>query len=86
MDEFIVERYWPGVTEADVRAAAAALTGAGQADVRYLGSILLPGDEVVLFRFSAVSASAISKIGEQAGVRCDRVVPAIFFEMPGSGG
>jgi hypothetical protein len=80
MGGFIVERYWPGVTEADVRLAAAALRSAGGADIRYLGSILMPGDEVVLFRFDAVSAERLVASGEQAGLRCDRVVPAVFLD------
>ena len=80
MGGFIVERYWPGVTETDVQLAAAALRAAGGADIRYLGSILMPGDEVVLFRFDAVSARRVAASGEQAGLRCDRVVPAVFAD------
>jgi hypothetical protein len=80
MGEFIVERYWPGVTEADVRLAAAALRTADGADIRYLGSILMPGDEVVLFRFDAVSAEQVAASGARAGLRCDRVVSAVFLD------
>jgi hypothetical protein len=80
MGGFIVERYWPGVTEADVRLAAAALRSASGADIRYLGSILMPGDEVVLFRFDAVSAERLVASGEQAGLRCDRVVLAVYLD------
>ncbi|HEY2285889.1 MAG TPA: hypothetical protein VGH88_09120 [Streptosporangiaceae bacterium] len=83
MDGFIVERYWPGVTEADVRQAAAALQAAAGTDVRYLGSILMPGDEVVLFRFDALSAPHVAASAEQAGLRCDRLVPAVFLDGPG---
>jgi hypothetical protein len=80
MDGFIVERYWPGVTEADVRLTAAALRAADGTDVRYLGSILMPEDEVVLFQFDAVSAHRVAANGEQAGLRCDRVVSAVFLD------
>jgi hypothetical protein len=80
MDGYIVERYWPGVTEADVRLTAAALRAAGGTDVRYLGSILMPEDEVVLFQFDAVSAHRVAASGEQAGLRCDRVVSAVFLD------
>ena len=69
MGGFIVERYWPGVTEADVDRAAAALRAAGGADIRYLGSILVPGDEVVLFRFLAVNAQRVAASSEQAALR-----------------
>ena len=85
MGGFIVERYWPGVTESDVRQVAAALQAASGADIRYLGSILMPGDEVVLFRFDAISALRVAASGERAGLRCDRVVPAVFLDPPDQG-
>ena len=75
-----MERYWPGVTEADARRAGAALRAADGDDVRYLGSILMPGDEVVLFRFDATSAQRVAASSEQARLRCDRVVPAVFLD------
>jgi hypothetical protein len=68
------------VTEADVRRAAAALRAADGADIRYLGSILIPGDEVVLFRFDAVSAEQVAASGARAGLRCDRVISAVFLD------
>lgn len=80
MGSFIMERYWPGVTEADVLQAGAALQAAGGDDVRYLGSVLMPGDEVVLFRFDAASAQQVAAASEQARLRCDRVVPAVFLD------
>jgi hypothetical protein len=80
MGGFIVERYWPGVTEADVRLTAAALRAVDGADARYLGSILMPGDEVVLFQFDAVSAEQVAVTSTRARLRCDRVVPAVFIE------
>jgi hypothetical protein len=86
MGGFIVERYWPGVTEADVLRAAAALQAAAGADVRYLGSILMPGDEVVLFRFGAPGAPGVAALAAQAGLRCDRLVPAVFLDGPGPAG
>ncbi len=85
MSGFIVERYWPGVTEADLRLAAVALRAADNAGVRYLGSILMPGDEVALFRFDAVSAGQVVASGELAGLRCDRVVAAVFLDEPEAG-
>ena len=33
-----------------------------------------------LFRFDAVSARRVAASGEQAGLRCDRVVPAVFAD------
>jgi hypothetical protein len=84
MSGFIVERYWPGVTEADVRQAAAALQAAAGPDVRYLGAVLMPGDEVVLFRFDALTAPHVAASAGQAGLRCDRLVPAVFLDGPGA--
>jgi hypothetical protein len=86
MGGFIVERYWPGVTEADVRQAAAGLRAAAGAEVRYLGSILMPGDDVALFRFDAPSALHVAASAERAGLRCDRLAPAVFLDGPGPGG
>jgi hypothetical protein len=86
MDGFVMERYWPGVTAADVRAAGTALRAVSSADARYRGCILMPGDEVVLFGFDAVSATRVGEVSEQAGLRCDRVVPAVFIDLPGMPG
>jgi hypothetical protein len=80
MGGFIMERYWPGVTEADARRAGTALRAACRDDVRYLGAVLMPGDEVVLFRFGAASAQQVAAVSEQARLRCDRVVPAVFLD------
>jgi len=79
MGGFIVERYWPGVTEADVRAVNLALRGGPATDATYLGCVLVPGDEVVLFQFDAASAGAVEASGARAGLRCDRVIPAVFY-------
>ena len=56
--EYVAECFWPGVDEAAVRAlgarageSAAELAHAGQ-QVRYLGSILMLEDEVVLCLFA----------------------------------
>jgi hypothetical protein len=86
MGGFIVERYWPGVTEADVRQAAARVRASAGAGVRYLGSILMTGDEVVLFRFDAPGAPQVAASAERAGLRCDRLVPAVFLDGPDPGG
>ena len=80
MGGFIVERYWPGVTELDVHTVGVALHAAGRSGVTYLGCILMPGDEVVLFRFEAPSAGQVEATGIMAGLRCDRVVPAVFLD------
>jgi hypothetical protein len=54
---------------------------AADADAVYVGAILVPGDEAVLFCFDAVSAVAVEAAGGRVGLRCDRVVPAIFLDL-----
>lgn len=55
-------------------AHAALLTRSGQ-PVRYLGSLLIPDDEVVLCRFEG-SPGAVRTAIERAGIPCDRIVRA----------
>ena len=86
-DEFIVECFWPGVSIADVdeldrrtRAVARRARRRG-VPVHYLGSILVPGDEVVLFEFLAGSADAVIATSVEAGIPFQRVVPAMRSPM-----
>lgn len=73
---FIAECFWPDVSEADLEAldrrVAQAATGV---DVRYLGSILLREDEVVLCQFEG-AADAIRQVAERAGVPYERLLAA----------
>jgi Protein of unknown function (DUF4242) len=78
--EYLAECLWPGVTEGelgklDVQAQVAA-SGTG-GEVRYLGSILMPDDEVVFFRFSAPSAGAVHAVAENAGIPYERIVESV---------
>jgi hypothetical protein len=74
---FLVERYWPGVTAADVRAVDARLTRLGGADATFVASTLIPADEIVFFEFQAVHDAAVLDLARQAGLRCDRLVSAV---------
>ena len=66
--EYLAECFWPGVTQADLvdvdkRARASADATAGTGDVvRYLGAMLLPGDEVVFCFFAGPSAEAVEAV------------------------
>ena len=78
----MVERYWPGVRDADVdalavrlRAVAGRLAAAGE-PIRYLGSVLLVGDDVVQCRFESDDADAVVWLNEQAGAQFDRLLSA----------
>jgi hypothetical protein len=73
------ECYWPGVVESDLqalderlRASTADLQGRGE-PVRYLGSILLQADEVVLCQFWGTSA-AVREVAERSDVPFERIL------------
>jgi hypothetical protein len=86
---FLVECFWPGVTEAQVCAAAAravAFPGRDEHAVRYLDSILIPDDEIVLFLASGPSAEAVHDHATRAGLRCDRVVESVRHASPSPAG
>ncbi len=83
MDEaarsFIAECFWPGVSEGEVaaldsRASASAgeLTEAGD-PVRFLGSILLREDEVVLCQFEGAE-DAVRRAAALAEIPFERII------------
>jgi hypothetical protein len=81
--EYLAECLWPGVTETelavlDARAReatdATARTGKG---VRYLGSMLMPEDEVVFFLFSGPSADAVEALAASAEIPFERIVESV---------
>jgi len=73
---FIAECFWPDVSEADLEAldrrVAQAATGVA---VRYLGSILLREDEVVLCQFDG-PADGVRAVAERAEVPFERILHA----------
>jgi hypothetical protein len=78
MPEYLVELY--SVT-ADPDSAALARLG-DRNTVRYLRSILIPGDETCLHLVEAASAEQVGKAFEQVGLQADRIVEA--FGLPAS--
>ena len=79
--EYVAECFWPGVGEADLRAldeharaSASALEAEGR-QVRYLGSLLMRTDEVVLCLFAG-DADAVRIAAERAEVPFERIVEA----------
>jgi hypothetical protein len=76
MRGFLVERYWPGVTAADVRGVEVQLTRMSGADATFLASTLMLADEVVLFEFQAADEAAVLELARRAGLPCDRLVSA----------
>jgi hypothetical protein len=83
---YIVERYWPGVTEERLAQAIVrskeviALMNQEGTPIRYLRSTLVPGDEVVFSLYEGPSAEAIREANERAQIHFDRIVEAIDLE------
>jgi hypothetical protein len=86
--EYLAECLWPGVTQAEideveVRARSSTERASGaQSDVRYLGSILMPSDEVVFFVFSGPSANAVRAVATRAEIPFERIVPSLRTSHP----
>jgi hypothetical protein len=70
---FVAECYWPDVREEDVRALDQRVSAALDDDVRYLGSVLIREDEVVLCHFEG-TAEAIRRAAERAHVPYERLL------------
>ena len=70
---FVAECYWPDVREEDVRALDQRVAAALDGDVRYLGSVLIREDEVVLCHFEG-TAEAIRRVAERARVPYERLL------------
>jgi hypothetical protein len=75
MPEYLVELY----TVASPESAALARLGDVTA-VRYLRSILIPGDETCLHLVEADSADHVAEAFEQAGLAADRIVEAVGLD------
>jgi hypothetical protein len=77
MATFMVECYWPEMTEDRVRQVLERVTSTqnqrAQARVRPLGSLLVPSDGLVIFLFDGTSA-AIRDAATIAEVPFDRIV------------
>lgn len=87
---YLVECFWPGVTSERVEAAnrrareeAAALRRQGST-LRFLGSLLIPSDEVVFFQFMAASSEEVIRASREAELPFDRVSAFQWLE-PGGG-
>ena len=72
-DSFVAECYWPDVREEDVRALDRQIAASLEDDVRYLGSVLIREDEVVLCQFEG-TADAIRRVAERARVPYERLL------------
>jgi Nickel responsive protein SCO4226-like len=87
---YVAECYWSGVSERDLRdlddragRSVAELVSRGE-EVRYLGSILMPDDEVVLCLFEG-SAEAVRRAAEHAEIPFERLVEDVHLVHPTGG-
>jgi hypothetical protein len=89
---YLAECFWPGVSKAqlgalDSRAELAAATGRGAREqVRYRGSMLMPGDEVVFCFFDGPSATAVEAAARDAGIPFARIVESTGLPSARAGG
>jgi hypothetical protein len=89
MDEctYVAECFWPGVSEHDLSAldertqACVADLSRGGENVRYLGSLLLRADEVVLCRFEG-DPGAVRAAAESAAIPFERILETAQSPWP----
>jgi hypothetical protein len=90
VNSYLVERYLPGMSEAELRAAlaradamCAELRTAG-IEIRYLGSIFLPLEEACFCRFDGDRPHAVEEVNQRAHLAFARITAgvAIAPEMP----
>ena len=83
---FMVECYWPGITEAQVREIVGrpGLAGhpPGLRAIHPLGSLLVPSDGMVIFLFEGASPAAIREAAALACVPFDRIVEVRHIPPP----
>jgi hypothetical protein len=85
--DYVVECFWPGVRDSDLQALderaftiAAELRRAGE-ETRYLGSLLMRADEVVLCMFAG-SETAVRDVAERASIPFERILEAACSPWP----
>jgi hypothetical protein len=82
----MAECFWPGVTALKVEAAGERVRQATQASssdghlARYLGSILVPTDEIAFCLFEAASLAAASELNTRAALPSERVLEIVRLE------
>jgi hypothetical protein len=78
---FVAECYWPDVHEEEVLELDQRIAASLSDDVRYLGSVLIREDEVVLCHFEG-TAEAIRRVAERARVPYERLLAATVSHPP----
>jgi hypothetical protein len=90
MPTFLVECYWPRISEDEARASLDRVARLGReasagVAVRSLGCILVPTDGMALFLLSAPSEEVVRRIGALTELPFDRILESAhvgFREQP----
>ena len=83
MNAYLVERYLPGMSAAEVRAglaradAVCAELRAGGTEIEYLGSIFLPLEEACFCRFDGDRPEAVADVNERAQLPYARITAGV---------
>ncbi len=83
MNSYLVERYLPGCSEADIRSGvnrvqvACAELSAGGSAIRYRGSIFLPLEEACFCRFDSELPQTVAQANERAQFPFARFTPGV---------
>ena len=81
MQTYLVECYWPGVSEPQLLDAIARTGTEGETVtddcVRLVDSVLIPTDEIVLCVFEGSSEGAVRAAAQRAGLPAERVVESV---------
>jgi hypothetical protein len=79
--------FWPGVSEDELRLAAARAGGdTGERQTTFWGALYLPGDELVLCLFESPSRVEVKRASERAGMPCERVIETVWVAPHEQGG
>ena len=72
--------FWPGVTEDELRLAAARAGSETleRPQTMFRGALYLPGDELVLCLFDSSSRASVKRASERAGIPCERVIDTVW--------
>ena len=80
---FMAECFWPGVTSQKVVDAGERLRHAAQAiasddgHARFLGSVLIPSDEIALCLFEAASLDVATEVNRRAAIPSERILEIV---------
>ena len=89
MATYIVECYWPDITEELVRTTFTRIASAARrepiAETQALGCILVPSDGMVLFLFRAPDEGWVKEQSRLADVPFDRIVESIQIGLEPAG-